>query len=56
MSQVVIEVRRQAMAVLRSLLAAREPLYSVADHAVETSGRSIERIVHEITTLVGESE
>ena len=33
----------QAMADLRALLAAREPLYASADHTVETSGRTVER-------------
>jgi XRE family aerobic/anaerobic benzoate catabolism transcriptional regulator len=35
----------QAMADLRALLAAREPLYATADHTIETSGRSVDRIV-----------
>ena len=38
----------QAMANLRALLAAREPLYSSADRIVETSGRSVEAIVAEL--------
>jgi XRE family aerobic/anaerobic benzoate catabolism transcriptional regulator len=41
----------QAMSDLRSLLTAREPLYATAAHTVDTSGRSIERIVAETTTL-----
>jgi XRE family aerobic/anaerobic benzoate catabolism transcriptional regulator len=35
----------QAMADLRALLAAREPLYAAADHSIPTSGRSIDNIV-----------
>ena len=38
----------QAMADLRELLAAREPLYATADHTVETSGVKVERIVSTI--------
>jgi len=38
----------QAMSDLRSLLAAREPLYASAAHSVETSGRAVEKIVEEI--------
>jgi XRE family aerobic/anaerobic benzoate catabolism transcriptional regulator len=38
----------QAMADLRALLAAREPLYASADHAVETSGVTTERVVSAI--------
>jgi XRE family aerobic/anaerobic benzoate catabolism transcriptional regulator len=34
----------QAMADLRALLAAREPLYASADHTIETSGINVERI------------
>ena len=42
----------QAMSDLRSLLAAREPLYATAAHTVETSDRPIDRIVAEIASLV----
>jgi XRE family aerobic/anaerobic benzoate catabolism transcriptional regulator len=35
----------QAMADLRALLAAREPLYASADHTIETSGVKVERVV-----------
>ena len=35
----------QAMADLRSLLTAREPLYALADHTVDTSSGSVENIV-----------
>jgi XRE family aerobic/anaerobic benzoate catabolism transcriptional regulator len=42
-----------AMADLRSLLASREPLYAAATHTVDTSDRSVARIVTDITTLVG---
>jgi XRE family aerobic/anaerobic benzoate catabolism transcriptional regulator len=42
----------QAMADLRALLAAREPLYAAAQHTVETTGRSIEDIVDEVDALV----
>src|SRR5829696_5250835 len=38
----------QAMADLRALLAAREPLYAAADHIIDTSGRSVDDIVHEL--------
>jgi XRE family aerobic/anaerobic benzoate catabolism transcriptional regulator len=41
----------QAMSDLRSLLASREPLYAAAAHTVDTSGRSIERVVAEIAAL-----
>jgi XRE family aerobic/anaerobic benzoate catabolism transcriptional regulator len=41
----------QAMSDLRSLLAAREPLYAAAAHTIETSGRTVDRIVEEIATL-----
>lgn len=42
----------QAMSELRSLLAAREPLYASAAHTVDTSGRSVERIVEEIAGFI----
>ena len=35
----------QAMADLRALLAAREPLYATADHAIRTSGVSVGKVV-----------
>ena len=42
----------QAMADLRALLAAREPLYAGADQTVETSGRSVEAIVEDLAATV----
>ena len=39
----------QAMADLRALLAAREPLYAGADHTVNTSGRTVDEIVDEMS-------
>jgi XRE family transcriptional regulator, aerobic/anaerobic benzoate catabolism transcriptional regulator len=39
----------QAMADLRSLLTAREPLYARADRTVDTSGRTVDDIVDELT-------
>src|SRR5262245_47473555 len=42
----------QAMADLRTLLSAREPLYASADHAVNTSGRSVAQIVDELAKTV----
>jgi XRE family transcriptional regulator, aerobic/anaerobic benzoate catabolism transcriptional regulator len=42
----------QAMADLRDLLSAREPLYAAADHTVETSGRTVEAIVDHLTETV----
>lgn len=38
----------QAMADLRSLLAAREPLYALADHTVDTSSAEPDRVVEAI--------
>ena len=38
----------QAMADLRALLAAREPLYAAADHMVDTAGRSVADIVDQL--------
>lgn len=35
----------QAMADLRALLAAREPLYAAADHTIQTSGVSVAKVV-----------
>jgi XRE family aerobic/anaerobic benzoate catabolism transcriptional regulator len=40
--------RPQAMADLRAILAAREPLYASAAHTVDTSGRSAAEIVEDI--------
>ena len=42
----------QAMADLRALLTAREPLYAGADHTIDTSGRSVDDIVEELTGTV----
>jgi XRE family transcriptional regulator, aerobic/anaerobic benzoate catabolism transcriptional regulator len=42
----------QAMADLRSLLAAREPLYAMADHAIETATLSVEAVVQQIERLI----
>jgi XRE family aerobic/anaerobic benzoate catabolism transcriptional regulator len=42
----------QAMADLRGLLSAREPLYASADHTVNTSGRSVAQIVDELHSFV----
>ncbi|HEY7498440.1 MAG TPA: shikimate kinase [Vicinamibacterales bacterium] len=42
----------QAMSDLRSLLASREPLYAAAAHTVDTSGRSVDRVVAEIASVV----
>ncbi len=42
----------QAMADLRALLAAREPLYASAEHTVETSGRSVDAIVDDLAGTV----
>ena len=42
----------QAMADLRALLLAREPLYASADHTVPTSGRSVESIVDDLAATV----
>jgi XRE family aerobic/anaerobic benzoate catabolism transcriptional regulator len=39
----------QAMADLRTLLAAREPLYASADHTVDTSGRTVKAIVDDLS-------
>jgi XRE family aerobic/anaerobic benzoate catabolism transcriptional regulator len=46
----------QAMSDLRSLLAAREPLYASAAHTVDTSGRPVDRIVEEIAGLSREAQ
>ena len=42
----------QAMADLRALLAARDPLYAGADHTVETSGRAVDTIVDDLAKTV----
>jgi XRE family aerobic/anaerobic benzoate catabolism transcriptional regulator len=42
----------QAMADLRALLAAREPLYASADHTVDTSGRGVADIVERLSAAV----
>ena len=42
----------QAMADLRSLLAAREPLYAAADHVVDTSGVPVSGVVDRISTAL----
>jgi XRE family aerobic/anaerobic benzoate catabolism transcriptional regulator len=42
-----------AFAELRALLTAREPLYSAADHIVDTSGRNVEEVISAITRTIG---
>jgi XRE family aerobic/anaerobic benzoate catabolism transcriptional regulator len=42
----------QAMADLRGLLAARESRYATADYTVDTSSRSVDRVVAEVASLV----
>jgi XRE family aerobic/anaerobic benzoate catabolism transcriptional regulator len=42
----------QAMADLRTLLATREPLYAAADHTVDTSSGSVEKIVAALDQLL----
>jgi XRE family aerobic/anaerobic benzoate catabolism transcriptional regulator len=42
----------QAMADLRTLLASREPLYAAASHTIDTSSRSVDDVVDEITGVV----
>jgi XRE family aerobic/anaerobic benzoate catabolism transcriptional regulator len=42
----------QAMADLRALLAAREPLYATADHTVDTSGRDVGDIVDDLASML----
>jgi len=44
----------QAMADLRTLLSAREPLYAMAAHTIETSGLSVERVMTATASLVAE--
>ena len=41
-----------AMAELRRLLSARAPLYAAADHTVDTSARSVARVVDAVAALV----
>jgi XRE family aerobic/anaerobic benzoate catabolism transcriptional regulator len=43
----------QAMADLRALLNAREPLYATAQHTVDTTARSVDSIVDDLRTVVG---
>jgi XRE family transcriptional regulator, aerobic/anaerobic benzoate catabolism transcriptional regulator len=43
-----------AMARLRALLEAREPLYAAADHRIDTSGRPVPEVVDAIYTRLGE--
>jgi XRE family aerobic/anaerobic benzoate catabolism transcriptional regulator len=45
----------QAMADLRSLLAAREPLYALADHTIDTSSGSAEKIVVGLDRLLAQT-
>jgi XRE family transcriptional regulator, aerobic/anaerobic benzoate catabolism transcriptional regulator len=42
-----------AFAELRALIAAREPLYSVADHIVDTSGRSVDEVTTALSRSLG---
>ncbi len=42
-----------AMAELRSLLTARSPLYGLADHIVDTSGRASHEVTDEICEILG---
>jgi XRE family aerobic/anaerobic benzoate catabolism transcriptional regulator len=42
----------QAMADLRALLAARQPLYATAEWTVDTSGKRIEHVIEEVRTVV----
>ena len=48
-----IETIANAFAELRALLTAREPLYSAADHIVDTSGRNVEEVISAITRTIG---
>lgn len=43
----------QAMADLRALHAARQPLYATADHTVETTGRTIDQVVDSVVAVAG---
>jgi XRE family transcriptional regulator, aerobic/anaerobic benzoate catabolism transcriptional regulator len=42
----------QAMADLRGLLAAREPLYAMASHTIDTSGVPVERVLNTVASVV----
>lgn len=42
----------QAMADLRALLEARQPLYATADYTIDTSGRAVPDVVDEAGTLI----
>jgi XRE family aerobic/anaerobic benzoate catabolism transcriptional regulator len=42
-----------AFAELRALLAAREKLYAKADHAIDTSDRSLKQVVATIAGAIG---
>jgi XRE family aerobic/anaerobic benzoate catabolism transcriptional regulator len=46
----------QAMADLRGLLAGREPLYATADHVVDTSGTSPDKVVQAISRALTQSD
>jgi XRE family transcriptional regulator, aerobic/anaerobic benzoate catabolism transcriptional regulator len=46
----------QAMADLRALLAARQPLYATADFTVDTSGHTIDRVIERVRKLVAAPE
>jgi XRE family aerobic/anaerobic benzoate catabolism transcriptional regulator len=46
----------QAMADLRALLAARELLYAMAAHTIDTSGVPVERIVNTVASAFGDSQ
>ena len=45
----------QAMADLRALLDTREPLYARADHAIETSGAPVQKVVQELYRVIREA-
>jgi XRE family transcriptional regulator, aerobic/anaerobic benzoate catabolism transcriptional regulator len=47
-----MEDHPEAMAELRALLSSREPLYARADHTIDTSGRSVDEIVDELSGTV----
>lgn len=44
----------QAMADLRALLAARQPLYATAAHTVDTSGRGVDDVVDAVRALIAD--
>jgi len=46
----------QAMADLRALLAAREPLYATADHTIDTAGLSPPRVVRAISKTLSNTD